>query len=599
MLKAQPSLNSLLRRLWAHVSPRRRVQFGLLFLVMILASIGEVVSIGAVLPFLGVLTAPDRLYELPILQPFIQTLGLTGPQQLIFPFTVLFCVCAIFAGLMRLIQLILVMRLSHAVGADLSVSIYQRALYQPFIVHASRNSSELIAGISTKANAVVYAVIMPILNMLSSVLMLSFVFATLITINPLVATSTFLGFSAIYMAVIFLTKKTLLRNSQRANEKLNQVFKALQEGLGGIRDVLIDRTQVAYCKFYRAADLPLRRAQANVAIISNSPRFGIEALGMVLIAVIAYSLSSDKENFAGAIPLLGALAMGAQRALPMLQLLYSSWSGLRGSQASLSDAVDLLDQPLPSYSATELASPIPFKHSLTLKDLTFRYTKDTPFVIKDGLNFRIFKGSRIGIMGSTGSGKSTLLDIVMGLLRPTSGSFEVDGVSIVEENHQAWLSHIAHVPQNIFLADTSISENIAFGVPPEKIDHSRVRQAAKNAQLAETIESWKEKYETKVGERGVRLSGGQRQRIAIARALYKKADVIVFDEATSALDGETERAVMQSIEDLDHDLTVIMVAHRLSTLRNCSKIIELENGRIDRIGSYQEIIEKNHNSHVG
>ena len=207
------------------------------------------------------------------------------------------------------------------------------------------------------------------------------------------------------------------------------------------------------------------------------------------------------------------------------------------------------------------------------------------------MNLTITKGSRVGIIGSTGSGKSTLLDIVMGLLRPTCGSFEVDDVGIQEDNHQSWLSHIAHVPQAIFLSDASISQNIAFGVPAESVDHPKVRQVAKVAQLSETIESWKDQYETVIGERGVRLSGGQRQRIAIARALYKKADVIVFDEATSALDSATERAVMQSIDMLDDELTVIMVAHRLSTLSNCSEIIELKDGRINRIGSYQEIVE--------
>jgi ATP-binding cassette, subfamily B, bacterial PglK len=585
-------LGSLLRRLWVHINPRRRIQFGLLFLVMILASFAEVISIGSVLPFLGVLTAPDRIFEHAAAQPLINALGLTEPKQLMLPLTIVFSVGAICSGLMRLIQLILVMRLSHAAGADLSVSIYQRTLYQPYKVHVSRNSSEVIAGISIKANAVIYVVIMPMLNMLSSVLMLSFLLLTLIIINPVVATSTFVGFGIIYGVVILSTKKLLLRNSQRVSKKTNQVFKALQEGLGGIRDVLIDRAQEVYCKIYRNADLPMRRGQANIAIISNSPRFGIEALGMVLIAVVAYSLTTGSKSFADSIPVLGALALGAQRALPMLQMLYASWSGLRGGQVALSDCLDLLDQPMPAYAIRGLLEPIPFNNSITLNNLTFKYTEDTPLVLKDGLNLSILKGSCIGFIGTTGSGKSTLLDILMGLLQPTIGSLEIDGVSIVEENHQSWLTHIAHVPQSIFLADTSIAENIAFGVPAELIDHARIRQVAQNAQLAETIESWSEQYDTMVGERGVRLSGGQRQRIAIARALYKKSSVIVFDEATSALDNDTERAVMEAIEDLDDDLTVIIVAHRLSTLKNCSQIVELKDGRIERIGSYQDIVEQ-------
>ena len=562
-----PLLHLLFRRLWVHINPRRRVQFGLLFLVMILASFAEVVTIGAVLPFLAALINPDQLFEYAVMQPLISVLSLTEPGQLLLPLTILFSTGAILAATMRLALLVVTMRLSHAVGADLSVSIYQRTLYQPYSVHVERNSSEVVAGISTKANAIVYVIIMPVLNILSSSMMLVFVLMALITIDPWVASYTFAGFGVIYGIIIFSTKKMLLRNSQNVNQKVNQVFKAMQEGLGGIRDVLIDCTQAFYCQIYRNADLPLRRAQANIAIISNSPRFGIEALGMVLIAVIAYSLTSDSKSFASSIPLLGAMVLGAQRMLPMLQIAYSSWSGLRGGQVSLSDSLDLLDQPLPAFVSKGLPSPMPFENSITLNNLTFKYTENTPLILKDGLGLSILKGSRVGFIGATGSGKSTLLDIIMGLLRPTSGSLEVDGVSVVEENQQAWLAHIAHVPQAIFLADTSIAENIAFGVPPEKIDQSRIRQLAQIAQLSETIESWREQYNTVVGERGVRLSGGQRQRIGIARALYKKADVIVFDEATSALDDDTEMAVMDAIDALSEDLTIIMVAHRLSTLK--------------------------------
>jgi ABC-type bacteriocin/lantibiotic exporter with double-glycine peptidase domain len=196
------------------------------------------------------------------------------------------------------------------------------------------------------------------------------------------------------------------------------------------------------------------------------------------------------------------------------------------------------------------------------------------------------------LIGATGSGKSTLLDIIMGLLRPDSGSLAIDGVSVTEENHRAWQVHIAHVPQAIFLADTSIAENIAFGIPRELIDHARVRQAAQKAQIAQTIESWDQEYDTMVGERGVRLSGGQRQRVGIARALYKKAEVIVLDEATSALDNDTESAVMEAMESLGDELTLIIVAHRLSTLRNCTQVVELENGRIKRSGSYEYVINE-------
>lgn len=565
------------------------MQFGVLFLLMICTSLSEVVSIGVVLPFLGVLTAPEQVFDHKLAQPIIQALNLTEPKQLLLPLTIAFAFAALFSGVMRLMLLWAQTRLSHAIGADFSISIYRRTLYQPYAVHVARNSSEVISGISSKANSLVHYVVLPVLTILSSTMMLLTILVALVAIEPVVAFASFAGFSAIYAVVIFASKNRLARDGQRISREQNQVFKALQEGLGGIRDVLIDGTQSVYCKIYRDADLPLRRAQANIQIIGVSPRFGIEALGMVLIAVLAYSLAGRPAGIASVIPVLGALALGAQRLLPVLQQAYSSWVAMSGGQASLSDALDLLDQPLPAYAEAPLPDPIPFQHDIALNKLAFSYTPKGPCVLKE-LVLNIPKGGRIGFIGSTGSGKSTLLDIIMGLLHPTEGSLAIDGVVVTQQNHRAWQVHIAHVPQTIFLADTTIAENIAFGVSPDQIDLARVRQAAQKAQIAQTIESWSNQYNTLVGERGVRLSGGQRQRIGIARALYKQADVIVFDEATSALDNDTERAVMQAIENLGNELTILIVAHRLTTLKNCTQIVELSDGGVKRIGTYTDIV---------
>ena len=315
----------------------------------------------------------------------------------------------------------------------------------------------------------------------------------------------------------------------------------------------------------------------------------MEALGMILIATLAYSLAQQADGISKAIPILGALALGAQRLLPVLQQAYGSWTQINSGQASLKDTLELLDQPLPDYVNQSVVQSLPFNDNISLKKLGFRYGEETPYVLKQ-ISFTITKGSRVGFIGTTGSGKSTLLDIVMGLLQPNSGVLEIDGQPITPANQRAWQLHIAHVPQAIFLADSTIEENIAFGVPKDQIDCDRVRQAAQQAQIAESIESWPYKYQTFVGERGIRLSGGQRQRIGIARALYKQADVIIFDEATSALDNETELAVMQAIEGLSQDLTLLIIAHRLTTLKNCTRIVELGDGGIKRTGSYQDIV---------
>ena len=581
---------TLLTRLWLHISKRRRTQFALLLILMILASFAEIISIGAILPFLAVLTDPDRIFNYPSVQPFIHAAGLTSPTQLLLPLTILFGIAALISGAIRLLLLWASTRLSFATGADLSILVYRRTLYQPYSVHVARNSSEIINGISGKTAAVISTVV-AILNLISSVTILLAILFTLLSVDPLIALSAFGGFSLIYTVIIKITKSRVLLNSQLIARESTQVIKSLQEGLGGIRDVLIDGTQATYCNIYRNADLPLRNAQGNNSFIGMSPRYALEALGMLLISALAFTLANQPHGIAKAIPVLGALALGAQRLLPVLQQAYSSWSTIQGGQASLQDALELLDQPMPDYADQPPAKPIPFQHQIDLKDLSFLYTPHTPLVINN-LNLTIPKGSRFGFIGVTGSGKSTLLDIVMGLLQPTEGSLQIDEESITTSNNRAWQAHFAHVPQAIYLADSTIEENIAFGIPKGKIDFNRVKIAAEQAQIADIIETWPKKYKTYVGERGIRLSGGQRQRIGIARALYKQADVIIFDEATSALDNETEQAVMQSIETLGNDTTVLIIAHRLTTLSNCTQIVELAEGTIKQIGTYDEIINK-------
>jgi len=579
----------ILKTIWSHIRIRRRKQLGLLMILMLLASVSEVISIGAILPFLAVLSNPTIIFDHELAQPFIQLLELTEPGQLILPFTILFSLSAIITGSIRILMIWAQTRLANAIGADLSYQIYKRTLFQPYPIHVARNSSEMIDGIASKANQVVGGFIMPGLNVISVFMMMTTILAALVVLDPIVVTSMIAGFSLIYALIARFTKKRLVLNSELMSKKSVLVIKALQEGLGGIRDVLIDGSQATYIKIFRSADLPIRHASSNNTILSQSPRYGIEALGMVLIAWLAYSLGDGEGDLIGTLPILGAIAIGAQRMLPMLQLAYSSWSSFRGAQVVLQDAIALLEQPLPNYAEGPTIEAIPFQQAITMEKVSFRYGVNTPWVLRD-LSLEIPKGSRIGIIGTTGSGKSTLLDIIMGLLHPSEGKIAIDGMEVTDQNHRGWQSHISHIPQAIYLSDATIAENIAFGVPIEKINHQQVQFAAKQAQIAETIETWEQGYETTVGERGVRLSGGQRQRIGIARALYKQADVIIFDEATSALDNETERAVMEAIDNIQEEITILMVAHRLTTLKSCNLIIELEDGKIKRSGSYLEIV---------
>lgn len=580
-------LSPLLLRLWNYLTLRRQKQFALLFFLIILASFTEVLSIGAVLPFLSVLTNPETIYDNPLVKPIFESFGIHSSKELFLPVTIMFAVAAIIAGVIRLLLLRVTMRLSFATGADLSNEIYRKTLYQPYSVHVSRNSSEVISGITGKANGLVYSIILPITNLLGSLFIIGSILAAIISMDPVIAISSFVSFGGIYGIIALLAKNSLKKNGEVISEESNKVFKSLQEGLGGIRDVLLDGSQAVYCQIYKTSDSKLRQAMAGNGFTIAGPRYAMEALGMVLIAIFAF-FTIKQGGLSSALPMLGALALGAQRLLPVLQQGYYAWATIRSNDKLLLDVLELLDQPLPAYANLPRANPLNFQSSIELQNCSFQYNNDGPLVIKN-LNLEIEKGSRVGFIGETGSGKSTLIDILMALLEPTQGALSIDGTIITVDNMRSWQSTISHVPQNIFLSDTTIAENIAFGLAVEDIDYDKVKLAAEKAQIAKHIEGLKKGYHTFVGERGIRLSGGQRQRIGIARALYKDATVIVFDEATSALDNETEKAVMEAINGLGRDLTVVMIAHRLSTVQECDKIIELSKGNISRIGTYKDL----------
>lgn len=580
-------IRNLLLRLWRHLSRRRQRQFVLVVVLMLVSAFAEVISLGAVIPFLAVLVAPDKIFHYPLVAPVVKYFGYTSSSEILLPLTIIFAAAAMFAGGIRILLLWASNRLAFVSGADLGLDVYRRTLYQPYLAHVGRNSSEISSGVTYKVNTAV-DVLRQMLTLISSIILLVAIMAVLLMVNAAVACMAAAGFGIFYGLISWVLRKRLAANAERIASDTTQVVKVVQEGLGGIRDVLLDGTQQFYCDIYRRAEYRLRLAIADNYFMGGSPRFVMEALGMVLIATLAYHMTQKTSDSAQALMVLGTLALGAQRLLPALQQIYFAWSSIAGSKNSLADALSYLDQPLPEDAFNPAPAPMAFERSIELKELHFRYQDATPWVL-DGINMTITKGARIGLVGSTGSGKSTLLDLLMGLMSPTQGVILVDGKPIT--NSRAWQRNIAHVPQSIYLSDATIAENIAFGIPKALIDMERVRLAARQARIADFIESNANGYEAFVGERGIRLSGGQRQRIGIARALYKQASVLVFDEATSALDNATELEVMEAIEGLDRNLTVLIVAHRLSTVKQCDRIIELGGGRIVQQGSFDHLLE--------
>jgi ABC-type multidrug transport system fused ATPase/permease subunit len=560
------------------VSGRRKIHFALTLAAIVTSAVFEIISLSAVVPFLSVLSSPQAFMESSSARRFAPLLGITDSVQAVTVVCVSFAVVTVVSAATRTAAIIVNSKFTLALGADLSRIVFERTLHQSYALHAGQNSAVVIANVTQNVNAFVNGILSPSIQFLTSMLTVVAIIMTLFLINWWVALTASIVFGGAYFSISRLNKSRFAKNSSIVVAAQDEVIKVLQEGLGGIRDVIIDGNQDFYTRTYSTADGRLRTALNDGYIRSATPKYILDAVGMLMICTVALVLSTGESKLLGAVPVLGVLAMGAQRMLPSMQSAFGSYSLIVGSIHGLNRLVDgLTAEQSPKPTSEVTACGVVNKVDFVLVE--FRYASDAPLVLCK-LSFEIQRGERIGIIGATGSGKSTTMDLLLGLLQPTSGQILIDGEPLVGDKVFAWQKSLSHVPQVIYLADASIAENIAFGLPKDKIDIDQVHKAARLAQIAEHIESLDAGYDTFVGERGIRLSGGQRQRIGIARALYKNATVLVFDEATSALDDETEAELMQAIDGLSKDLTVIMIAHRLSTVRRCDKILKLHKGKL-------------------
>lgn len=578
---------SLLRQFAHHLPPRRRKQLGLLLLLMLAGACAEIIAIGAVVPFISLMARPEMAMEYPLLQNLFMTLGWHQQDSLALPMSIAFVSLVLAATGIRLLLLYVSNKLTFAIGHDIGVKLYSVVLHQPYAYHIAQNTSDLIGNIN-KVQILLGSFLRPAMDGIIAAILSLAILAALMLVDAVTALSAGLIFTAVYLVVIRLFRARLNRNSKIVAGAQSARVRSVQEGLGGIRDVLLDANQPHYVGEFSRIDRSFRNAQATNAFLGQAPRFVVEAIGVALIVGLAYTLSLQTGGLVAALPTLAALALGAQRLLPLIQKIYLAWAQFVGNLRVLEDVLSTLDLPMDTPSK-DPQDPFAFQHRIEIDQLSFRYASDQPEVLQQ-LSLTIPKGARVGIIGKTGSGKSTLTDVVMALLTPTAGEIRVDGVLVQSHNRIHWQRHIAHVPQHIYLSDASIAENIALGVSLDRIDMNRVRRAARQAQIADFIESSRQGYNTRVGERGVQLSGGQRQRIGIARALYKQADVLVFDEASSALDVVTESSVMDAVNQLDPELTLFIVAHRVQTLSQCTMIIRLEGGKLVACSTYGDII---------
>ncbi len=572
-----------------YLSTRRRYQILLVLALMLAGGAAELFTIGAVFPLLAMLSGAGEPGQHSRLSGILALAGIHPYHYGLATLAGIFTAIAVGAAVTRILLAWSSQKLVFRIGYDLGVSLYDRMLHQPYSFHVNTNSGRLIAEISN-VQRLLTSMMLPLMQAISAIVISLFILAALMMIDTRIALASVAGLGGFYAWVSLWSRPKLRRNALLLKESNEERYKTLQEGLGGIRDVLLDNAQPIYVAKFARIDTKLRDAQAANALITVTPRFVVDAFGMIFIVGLALVMTAE-GNIQSSLPMLAVLALGAQRLMPLVQSIYSGWTNVIGNQAILVSVVELLKRPMPPRFHAERANEkLKFERTLSTRRLGFCYGPDSKFVLED-VEMVIPRGARVGLIGKTGSGKTTLTDLLMGLLQPTTGSILLDGVPLDEGNILEWQSQIAHVPQHIFLMDSSILQNVAFGIPRRDVDRERVREACRLAQLDEFVDTLPDGYDTMIGEWGTRLSGGQRQRVGLARALYKSASVLVLDEATSALDDATEASVVEALEDLRDKYTVVMIAHRLTTLRNCDIVYRLANGRIVEQGSFAEVIE--------
>ncbi len=562
--------------LYATLGLRRRAQLAATMALMVVGAGAELATIGAVLPMLALATNPDALNRMPVVASLFASIEARTGWNLIIVAAAILVVATVVSSVLRLYLVWATNKLIYGIGYDLTGLVISRLVYQPYEHHVRQNSSVALTALSKVENIVV-GILAPIINGVISLGIAIAIIALLVAIDPIPAIIAASTVGALYIGVSLVARRLLNPISIQMASMWTTRNKVVQEMLGALRDVILDHSHAVFEKRLDGLERELTRAQITGAFLASAPRFLVESVGVILIAVIAAYYSTRPGGVAAAIPILGALALGAQRLLPLLQSVYLGWAGHVMHAQALHDVLEVSNWPV-SASRNGVSAQLNYQNHIELRDVSYQYSERASALLN--INLVISKGERVGLVGRTGSGKSTLVDILMGLLRPTAGGFLIDGSALSDAEISAWQSQIAHVPQVIFLSDDTIAANIAFGAESGRVDLDRVRDAAARAGLRGFIETLPDGFDTTVGERGIRLSGGQRQRIGIARALYREAKVLFLDEATSALDSETETAIMNSVFSLADDLTVIIIAHRLTTLDRCNVIFRLDQGRI-------------------
>lgn len=567
-------------KIWDGLSKKRKLQVIGLSLISVLSGLSEMLTLASLVPFLSVISDPERFWNINLVKNTSLKFNIENANDLLPYVTIIFIIAVIFAAFIRLINLWLNIKLSASIGSDFSCKVYEKVLKKDYLFHINNPSSKTISILSTKIGALVL-VINKYLQGFTSIIICLSIFTSLVFIDKSIAFSILVIFSLIYCTIAILLKKKLRTFSKIIALSNERMVKYVQEGLGAIREIILEGNQNFYLSSFREADYSVRLGYAKNSFYALFPRYLIECIGIILISTMAFFLTKGDGPKLSTITFLGTLALGIQRILPAIQLTYTSWTEINGYSKSLLDIFEILDSKDNNINISETYALCEFK-KLEFRNISFKYSKNSKYIIRN-VSFSINQGEKIGIIGSTGSGKSTLIDLIMGLLSPSEGEIYVNGQKINSKNNHllmSWRKSISHVPQNVFLTNGSIEDNISFGIPKNYYTLDDIKDASKIASIHDFISELPKGYQSYVGERGVKISGGQLQRIGIARAICKMKNILILDEATSSLDQKTEQKVINNIEKEGNFKTILMISHRLNTIKNCNRVFEIKDGNI-------------------
>lgn len=559
-------------------SGMKRHIFFLIFIVLCSVFV-EVISIALLVPFFSVLYDYQILLNNASLITVFPNLSLYEKKDIVFIVTTMFVLSILISTAIKVLAVWFQSYLAFKMGARLTSKLYENVLMQPYEFFLNRNSSELVSTIYTKSNTVTYGVIFSLISILANSIFVLIIVLFLFLFNYTLSLYIFSLIFAAYFFITYLFKDEMMKISTKINAEMNNSLRYLNEGFGGVRDVIINDDQIFYLDVFSKSDAGIRKLQAKSAVTSLVPRNVVESIAtLILVAVSYYFFINNMFDYA-VVAALVTIVMAAQKILPAAQQIYYAITQIRTASGSLGDVVSLLELSGGIKNNDQVVMPVIFDCKITVDNLHYRYHQSNKDTLRQ-VNIVFRKGDRIAIIGPSGAGKSTFCDLLMGLLTPTDGVIRVDDVALDPKSIISWRKLIAHVSQETFIFDKSIAENITLQFDGEAVDADRLNQAVKNAGLCDFVNELPNGCQTVLGERGSKLSGGQKQRIGIARALYKKSQVIFFDETTSALDAKAESLIMQTICNLDASVTVFFITHKTSILDGFNRVIKVNNGLV-------------------